>query len=482
MEATLPTSLVSHHRAACGPQVFTDVSVHMLGVGGSGMSALAEVLLRCGARVSGSDRVASEALRRLHARGARVQVEQDGLRIPLETELCVVSAAIPEDHPELAEAQRRGVPVLKYSEVLGVLMAHRSGIAVSGTHGKSTTTAWLAYALHRGGLDPSFVGGAPCAQLGGASSVGAGPHFVAEACEFGRSFLNLRPRSAVILNIDEDHLDYYADLDAIRGAFAEFAGLLPADGLLLIHNEDEGCRQAAQAARARVETYGTTGDACWQAANLRPIDGRYAFQLVHHGANLGEVHIGPPGRHNVLNALAVAALAHNAGVGCETIRQALTDFGGVQRRLELRSELGGIRVADDYAHHPTEIRATLLAARERFAPRHLWCVFQPHQHSRTRLLLDEFARSFGCADHLIVSDIYAVRDSASERQSIRAADLAERVCQSGADAVHISDFEHIVGFLLECVVPGDLVLTMGAGDIWKVADELVRRLPERQPG
>ncbi len=450
--------------------------VHMVGIGGSGMVALAAMLLRRGATVSGTDHVASPALDKLATLGARVRTRQSADAIPPDAELVVASAAIPPEHPELREARRRGLCVLHYAQLLGLLMETRRGLAIAGTHGKSTTTAWLAYTLRLAGLDPSFVVGAECPQLGGGSGVGDGPHFVAEACEYNRSFHHLRPAAAAVLNIDEDHLDCYADIDEIAEAFATFAARIARDGLLVTWADCPRCRRLAQRSGCRVETFGFDPQADWQAREAVCDDGRWRFELHRRDEPLGGVHLSLAGRHNVLNALAVAALATEAGVPRDTLIEALQTFGGACRRLELRGVAAGVTVVDDYAHHPAEIRATLAAARERYTPRRLWCVFQPHQHSRTRFLLEDFARSFERADVVIVPEIYFVRDSEAERRRISAADLVDRITGCGGSAEHIGSFDAIAQRLIGAVQPGDLVITMGAGDIWKLADVLVRRL------
>jgi len=445
------------------------------------MSALATLLLKRGAQLSGSDMRASLDLARLAERGARVTTNQRAEAIPDEIDLVVASAAIPATHPELRAARRRGLRVMKYAELLGELMSRYDGVAISGTHGKSTTTAWLAFTMKRAGLDPSFVVGATVPQLGGGSGVGDGPHFVAEACEFDRSFLNLRPRRTAILNIEEDHLDCYEDLDAIRDAFAEFAGRNPAGGLVVLNGEDPCCRAVSNGLAANVQTFGTRKSANWRATDIAAEQGLCSFDVLHDGAALGRASLGIPGRHNVDNALAVIALASDCGVSWPLIRAALREFRGADRRLQQRGQAGDIRILDDYAHHPTEIRATLRAARERYSPRRLWCVFQPHQHSRTRFLLADFAVSLDDADEVLVPDIYFVRDSERDRESVSAADLVTRIRQRGGAASYVARFEEIGARLAREARPGDLVLTMGAGDIWKVADDLLSRLGGNLP-
>jgi UDP-N-acetylmuramate--alanine ligase len=463
------------------PNSLERLHIHMVGVGGCGMSALAGLLLRRGTRVSGSDMRPSAELARLVECGARITTEQRAEAVPEDADLVVASAAVPADHPELLQARRRGIHVVKYAELLGAVMSHYDGIGISGTHGKSTTTAWLAFVLRRAGLDPSFVVGATVGQLGGGSGVGDGPHFIAEACEFDRSFLNLRPRRAAILNIEEDHLDCYKDLDAIRAAFAAFAGGVAADGLVVLNGEDERCQAIAGGIAAEVQTFGSAEGRTWRATGITLADGYYSFNVEHAGTTLGRVRPLLAGRHNVDNALAVIALAHHCGVAWADLQAGLCEFNGAHRRLELRGAAAGRQVLDDYAHHPTEIRATLRAARERFNPRRLWCVFQPHQHSRTRFLLADFAGSFAHADRVVVPDIYFVRDSQRERELVCAEDLVKEIRLRGGNATYAGDFGSIVELLACETEPGDVILTMGAGNIWKVADELVQRLGGHVP-
>lgn len=460
--------------------------VHMVGIGGCGMSGLAALLKRRGTQVSGSDRAPSAVLEQLADLGVAVVTQQSATSMPLDAEVVVISAAIPPDHPERQAAVARGLPVIKYAELLGLLMQRYAGIAISGTHGKSTTTAWLTYVLRLGGLDPSFVVGAHVPQLGGGSAAGSGRHFVVEACEYDRSFLNLHPRLATILNIEEDHLDCYADIKAIEEAFVAFARRVPADGLIILNAGDARCRRVAQQVPVRVETYGEAEDATWRATNVSLVGGRYAFDVRHRletGATemLGHVTLGIAGRHNVDNALAVIANARHAGVAWEHIVKGLAEFHGAGRRLELLADVNGIRVADDYAHHPTEIQATLRAARERFTPKRLICVFQPHQHSRTRFLLADFAQSFDDADLIFVPDIYFVRDSEREKSLVNAHDLRREIKRRGGEVCPGLAFDEIEEIIGQTMRPGDVILTMGAGDVWKVAHALVRRLGGNLP-
>ncbi|HKQ48984.1 MAG TPA: UDP-N-acetylmuramate--L-alanine ligase [Phycisphaerae bacterium] len=451
--------------------------VHLVGVGGCGMSGLAGVLLRCGALVTGSDRSSFKTQARLEEMGASITIGHAPLNVPSDCDLVVYSAAIRDDNPEMAEAKRRGTARMKYAQMLGEVMRLRAGIAIAGTHGKSTTTALVTFILRQAKADPSFVVGADVEQLDGGSGVGDGPHFVVEACEFDRSFLNLLPRYAAILNIEEDHLDCFPDLHSITEAFKAFAALVPPDGVVIANGEDATVQKAVRNARGKVERFGTTNGLMWQAVNIEHTLGCYQFDILHDGefhlhASLNHL----PGRHHVMNALSAVALAHHAGIPADSVAASLSKFAGAERRFARRGEVGGVLLLDDYGHHPTEIQATLRAVREHYPGRRLWLIFQPHQHSRTRFLLEDFARSFGQADHLLVPDIYFVRDSAAERNAISSSHLVDRVRANGGDALYLPSHEQIVEHIVAHASDGDIVLTMGAGDVWKIADELVRRL------
>ncbi|HVP09832.1 MAG TPA: UDP-N-acetylmuramate--L-alanine ligase [Phycisphaerae bacterium] len=451
--------------------------IHLIGAGGCGMSGLAGVLLRCGAIVSGSDQVWAKTFDRLEEMGATLTLGHAPMSIPTDCEFVVYSAAIKDENPELKEARRRGITCLKYAEMLGRVMALRTGIAIAGTHGKSTTTALLAFILRQANVDPTFVVGAESRQLGGGSGVGDGPHFLVEACEYDRSFWNYHPQHAAILNIEEDHLDCYKDLDAIIEAFNGFASRVAPSGTIVIHGEDPVVARAVRDVRAKVETFGLHDGANWRAVNLANSRGHYSFDIQRDG----EFHLHAdlenlPGRHQVGNALVAAALAHHAGIKPAAVAEALTRFAGADRRISTRGEVGGVILVDDYGHHPTEIQVTLHAVRERYPDRRLWVIFQPHQHSRTRFLLDDFAASFGQADRLLVPDIYFVRDSEKERNSISSRHLVERVQANGGNALYLPSHDQIVEHIVDHIQSGDVVLTMGAGDVWKISDELVRRL------
>lgn len=458
------------------PSAWLSRRVHLIGAGGVGMRALGRLLIMHGAVVSGSDSAPSVALETLAAHGAKMTVGQRAGNIPPDCDMIVYSAAIDQDNPELLSARQNGCEVIKYSQMLGRLMSDREGVAIAGTHGKSTTTAMVAYALTSAGKDPSFVVGATCDQLGGPSGIGQGGHFVIEACEFDRSFLDLSPTLAAVLNIEEDHLDCYENLDAIIEAFGAFAAKVPSHGLLAVNGEDRSVALAVRGAACDVQTFGLDDKCVWCGTNLTADRGRFRFDVLVGGRKFTQIALKIPGLHHVYNALAATALLFQVGLTPDEIASAVGGFEGIFRRMTVKAQLGGVTVVDDYAHHPTEVQVTLRAAAEFFSPRRIWCVFQPHQHSRTRFLLKDFARSFGLADKIIVPEIYFVRDSRREKEHICAEDLVAQIRLNGGDAVFLPTFELIIEHLEKSLAPGDLVITMGAGDIWKVADEIVCRL------
>jgi len=465
---------------------------HFIGAGGIGMSGLAQLLLKNEAIVTGSDQTASGVVRRLCEMGADVKVGHNADNLGDEIEAVVISAAIKKDNPELKLARKRGCKIYKYAQMLGILCNRYEGIAISGTHGKSTTSGWLIYLLKQAGIETNFIIGADITQLGSSSGVADSKYFVAEACEYDRSFLNLKPKIACILNIEADHLDYYKDENEIVDAFCQFALGVKPGGVLIANGQDANAAKIISEVRSRIlssvfcrlssvircETFGFDKNCNFSAQNTQLNDGLYGFDVYHNGKLLGPTRISLPGRHNILNALAVAAIAVNAGLSTQQVLQLLPGFTGIDRRLMLRGRFGEIVVLDDYAHHPTEIKASLEAMRQRYQPRRVWCVFQPHQHSRTRFLLDDFAESFKLADVTIVPEIYFVRDSQAEKKEINSQILVERMRANGTEAVFIDGFERICDYLKRNVTSGDLVVTMGAGDIWKVADEYIQWLGE----
>jgi UDP-N-acetylmuramate--alanine ligase len=464
---------------------------HLIGAGGVGMSGLTKVLIKNKAIIVGSDQEENAAVNALRKIGADIKIGHNAQHLNSETEAVVISAAIKESNPELILARNRGCKVYKYAEMLGELMKGYEAIAVSGTHGKSTTGGWLVFCLKQLGVDLNFVIGADIGQVGGSAASGDSKFFVAEACEYDRSFLNISPKIACILNIEQDHLDYYKDENEIVEAFRQFVLGIRPTGILIANGEDQNVAKIIKdqpfAVKAtdtegddyvRCETFGFDENCNFSAQNLRLDNGLYRFDIYHNGSLLGATRISLPGSHNVLNALAVVAIAVSAGFSPEQILEIIPHFNGVDRRLTLKGRFAQITVLDDYAHHPTEIRASLKACRQRYQPKRIWCVFQPHQYSRTRFLLKDFAESFKLADVTIVPEIYFVRDSKEAKKDVNSQILVDRIRENGTEAVFIDGFGAICDYLRKNVAPGEMVVTMGAGDVWKVADEYIQWLRE----
>ncbi len=462
--------------------------IHLIGIGGCGMRGAAGLLLQCGAVVSGSDRGKFDGFDELTEAGARIHVGQHPDNIPADVDCVVYSAAVPDANPELQAArasseENPACSTIKYAQLLGSLMHLRSGVAIAGTHGKSTTSAMTAHLFRTAGLDPSFVIGANVEQLGGGSGVGMGEHFIVEACEFDRSFLHLEPKYAAILNIEADHLDCYRDLNDIVDAFSEFAAQVDPDGLIVTPQDDVYAAAAVANASARVETIGFDNRSTWEARNLSEENGRLreegsrqTFDVLFEGVELFSASLSLCGQHNVSNALTAIALAWNAGATREALSEGIASFTGVDRRLTLVGSENGITVLDDYAHHPTEISVTLNAIRLRYRPSRLWVVFQPHQHSRTRILMDAFAKCFSAADEVIIPRIYRSRDSQNDVDTTSAAMLVDRIEKNGVKVRHMADMDSIADAIQHEWASGDVVVTMGAGDIWKLANELAGRI------
>ena len=455
---------------------FTGKRVHFVGIGGVGMSGLASILLDAGAAISGSDPCETDITRRLEDRGALVSDEQDGSLLTADVDLVVRTAAVREDNEELAVARDYGLTTIYYAELLGQVMAERVGIAVAGTHGKSTTTAMLAYALTRCNLDPSFVIGGTVPQLGGGSHSGTGNVFVAEACEFNRSFLNLSPRVAVVTNIEADHLDTYpGGLEEIIDTFSQFCRKLPDDGRLIANGDDPHSARLVDENRDKIWRVGKTLGCEWTLAPAGADKGCPVAHLQHEGKLAATIRLAIPGQHNLYNAAQAVVAAAAVGADVKQAAEAVSDFRGVDRRQTLVGEVVGVGVpvVDDYAHHPTEIRLTLSALRERYEPRRLICIFQPHQASRTRHLLDDFATSFAGADLVFLPDIYSVRDTPDDQRFVSSGTLAERIRAAGQHAEHIPTFENVLERVRGELRAGDLVVTMGAGNVWQIGRRLV---------
>ncbi len=448
--------------------------IHFVGIGGVGMSGIAEVLINMGYRVTGSDARRSEAVERLERLGAKVFSGHQPAHLE-GAHVVVYSSAVARDNVEVQVARQRGIPVIPRAEMLAELMRLKYGIAIAGTHGKTTTTSIVATVLAGAGLDPTVVVGGRVHGLGTNARLGQGEFLVAEADESDGSFLKLSPTIAVVTTVDAEHLDHYADLDAIRHAFLEFVNKVPFYGAAVVCLDEPNIQEMIPHIEKRVITYGLESGADLTARRLQFSGLSSQFDVFHRGRPLGQALLQVPGRHNVLNALAAIAVALDLEVPFERVRTSLASFAGVQRRFQIRGETQGVLVVDDYGHHPAEIRATLAAAKAGF-DRRLITVFQPHRYSRTHHLRREFLTAFYQSDVLIVMDIYPAGEAPIP--GVNARDLAEGIAAHGhREVVYMDgDREGIIRYLIESTRPGDLVLTLGAGDVGQLGIEFLARL------
>ncbi len=451
--------------------------IHFVGIGGIGMSGIAEVLLNLGYQVSGSDLRESEITRRLTELGGEItfghRVENVG-----NADVVVTSTAVRAGNPEVLEATRRLIPVIPRAEMLAELMRMKYGIAVAGTHGKTTTTSMVATMLVHGGIDPTAVIGGRLDAFGSNAKLGQGKFLVAEADESDGSFLKLSPTIAVVTNVDADHLDYYQDLEEIKRTFVDFINKVPFYGVAVLCLDDPNIQALIPQVKKRFVTYGLSTQADLSASEIEHRGDRTAFTVHHRGQHLGRISFHMPGQHNVLNALAAVAVGLELEIPFARIAEGFQDFGGVQRRFQIKSEVDGIMVVDDYGHHPAEIKATLAAARAGWN-RRVVAVFQPHRYSRTRALFNEFVTAFYQADHLAVMDIYPAGEDPIE--GVDARSLAAGIAGHGhKDTHYVGDRQAAVAHLLSVVAEGDIVITLGAGNVWQVGEDLARRRREEQ--
>jgi UDP-N-acetylmuramate--alanine ligase len=453
--------------------------VHFVGVGGIGMSGIAEVLLNMGFRVSGSDLRRSDGTARLESLGARIYEGHAADHVS-GAHVVVRSTAVRGDNPEVLEARRRSIPVIPRAEMLGELMRLKPHtVAVAGSHGKTTTTSMVATVLAHAGLDPTVVVGGVVGSMGSNARLGKSDLMVVEADESDRSFLMLSPTFAVVTNIDREHMDVYADMADVRRSFAEFVNKVPFYGASVLCLDDPHVQAVIPEVVRRRITYGLSAQADIAAREVR-YDKQFGstYQARLMGEPVGEVSLRVPGLHNVYNSLAAIAIGLELEVPFETITKALSEFAGVNRRFQFKGEAAGVIVVDDYGHHPTEIRATLVAAKLGAAGRRMVVLFQPHRYTRTRDLMEEFARSFNNADVLMVTDVYAASEQPIEGVSGEA--LVEAVSRFGhKDARHVGSVEDATRSLLEEVRDGDMVITLGAGNVYRAGERLVELLRER---
>jgi UDP-N-acetylmuramate--alanine ligase len=439
---------------------------HFVGIGGIGMSGIAQILLEMNYEVSGSDIRRNKNTQLLEKKGARIYIGHSPENLDRRVQVVVYSSAVSEDNPEIIKARKLGIPVIPRGEMLAELFKLREGIAVSGSHGKTTTTSMIAHILEESGFDPTVIIGGILHRLGSNAKLGRGDLLVSEADESDGSFLKLSPAVAVITNIDLEHLDYYKNLQDIIDAFSKFAGSVPFYGFCVVNADDSRVMRAIEGSSKKVVTFGIESEAKVKGTMLRVESGRYAFGVTYRGKNLGEIHLAIGGRHNVYNALASVSVSLELGVPFEKVKYALESFRNAERRMELKGFLGSIPIYDDYGHHPTEIKAVIETLREMYPDRRLIMVFQPHRYSRTHLLFSQFVEVLKAPDKVFLLDIYP----ASE-ENIYGVSALKLAHQSGALFVKK---EELFPKILETLEEDSLLLFMGAGDITRLCEEFVK--------
>lgn len=448
------------------------IHVHFIGIGGISMSGLAEILLKEGFTISGSDAKQSDLTTHMEKLGAKVHYPQMPSNITDDIDLVVYTAAIHPDNPEFACVLEKELPMLTRAQLLGQIMKnYGTPIAVSGTHGKTTTTSLASHVLMAGNCDPTISVGGILPSIHGNIRVGSSEVFITEACEYTNSFLSFFPKISLILNVDADHLDFFKDIDDIRNSFHEFGKLLPADGTLIINADTPKYEAIVEGLGCEIITYGLEQEADYKAADITFNElGHPSFTCLFRGEAIGSFTLLIPGMHNVSNALATIALARKLGLDTATIQDGFTSFTGTDRRFQYKGKVGEVTVIDDYAHHPTEITATLNAARN-YPHKTTWCVFQPHTYTRTKALLGDFAKALTLADKVVLVDIYAAREKNTVGISSR--DLEAEIKKLGTECYYFPTFDEIENFLLEKCEPNDLLITMGAGDVVKIGENLL---------
>ena len=448
--------------------------IHFIGIGGISMSGLAEILLGAGFSISGSDMKPSALTNQLESKGAKVFYGQCAENISAEYDCVVYTAAIHADNPEFARCVELNLPMLTRAELLGQIMKnYQTSIAVSGTHGKTTTTSMFSSVLLAADADPTISVGGILEAIGGNIRVGKSETFITEACEYTNSFLSFYPTMSIILNIEEDHMDFFKDLDDIMNSFRLFAKRLPKDGVLIINKEIKDYEKVTEGLECKVITYGMDPSCTYHAENIIfNAQGYGEFDVMHHSTNMGHIVLNVPGQHNVSNALAVIAAARKLGISMEQIQAGLLGFSGANRRFQRKGEYNGVTIIDDYAHHPTEIRTTLEAAKN-YPNREVWCIFQPHTYTRTKAFFHEFAESLSLADHVILAEIYAARET--DTLGMSSALLCEEIKKLGADCHYFPTFAEIEDFVKSHCIHGDLLITMGAGDVVNIGENILNK-------
>ena len=447
--------------------------IFFIGVGGISMSGLAKICLNKGYKVSGSDSSNSPILDTLKEQGANIYVGHKKEHITDDVDMVVYTAAVKNDNEELVEAKEKNKLIINRAAFLGQIMReYENSIAVAGTHGKTTTTSMLSAIFDYSNLDPTILVGGNLSLIGGNVKIGNSQYFITEACEYVDSFLNFNPKISIVLNIEADHLDYFSGLDEIKASFNKFGKLLPEDGYFIINGDDPNTEDALYDIKATVLKYGQNEGNNIIIKNVEFNElGHGGFQLEYNGVDLGNFQLSVPGIHNVYNATSAIIAAYVSGIDLNLIRNNISLYKGVGRRFEYKGKFNDSIIIDDYAHHPTELKATLAAARKT-CKGNLWCIFQPHTYTRTKSLLNEFSEAFYSADKVIITDIYAAREK--DPGDIHSKDLADKLYQNNIDVMYMETFEEIASFLCENIKENDLVITAGAGPIYKVAEMVVQ--------
>ena len=449
--------------------------LHFVGIGGIGMSGIAEILMDQGFAITGSDKAASDNTERMESLGAKVFIGHDVKNLDPDVDGVVYSSALALDNPEIAEAQKRNNPGIRRAEMLAEVMRLKYGIGIAGTHGKTTTTSMVSLVLMEGGIDPTVIVGGRLRGLAGSNArLGKGDFIVVEADEFDRSFLSITPTIAVLTTLETDHLDCYRDLEDIKSAFIQFAAKVPFYGFVVLCLDEPALQNIMPKIKKKIVTYGLNGQADLQAVDIKHKESRTSFIVMRDGKELGEITLQIPGKHNVQNALAAIAVGVELGVSFENVKAGIEKFTGVFRRWEVKADVNGIMVVDDYAHHPTEISVTLAGVKAGWR-RRVIAVFQPHLYSRTRDFYEDFGRAFFNADILVLTDIYPAREEPI--QGITGELIANAAKEYGHKNVHyVLDKKQVPDFLMRMKHPGDIIITMGAGDIWKFGEEFIAKL------
>jgi UDP-N-acetylmuramate--alanine ligase len=449
--------------------------VHFVGIGGAGMSAIAQILLDLGYKVSGSDLKSSEVTKRLGKNGAIIFKNHCKSNVLDGVNLIVISSAIPSENEEVKEAEKRGIPVIIRAEMLGKLMKRQKGIAVAGAHGKTTTTSMISLLLQKNNMDPTLVVGGEINDIGSNARFGVGEYLVAEADESDGSFLLLEPYIAVVTNVEDDHLEHYGSIKKIQEAFIEFISKIPPDGKAVLCNDDVFLNEIYKNINRNIVLFGIDNNADYCAKNINFLNGESFSDIFYKGKKLGTLRLSVPGKHNIYNALASLAVGYELGLKFSEMDEILYSFKGVKRRFQFLGEKNGIKIIDDYAHHPTEVKATIEAAKSSYNNR-IIVIFQPHRYSRTKQLYKEFGEALINADQVIVTPIYSAGEKKINGVSAEKIVSSAREIAPDKPVLYLQDTNTIMNHLKKIICQGDMIITMGAGDIWKIGDELLQNI------